>query len=98
MAEEIASPAESPMDYREHDRTYEGFLALTKIGILHVITILLALAMFGFGGSWGFTFGVLTILLAIISAVIGFASNGSVVPPGVVLGLAFVLFILSVAS
>jgi len=68
MAEEIASPAESPMDYREHDRTYEGFLALTKIGILHVITILLALAMFGFGGSWGFTFGVLTILLAIIAA------------------------------
>jgi small-conductance mechanosensitive channel len=98
MADEIASPAESAMDYSEHDRTYTGFIALTKIGIINVITIILALAMYAFGGGWGFTLGTLTIILGIISAAIGMASKGSIVMPTAVLGLAFLLFILSVAS
>ena len=86
------------MDYSEHDRTYSGFIALTKIGVIHVITIMLALAMYGFGGAWGFTFGTLTIILGIISVAIGMASKGSIVVPNIVLGLAFLLFLLSVAS
>ncbi len=89
---------QSGMDYSEHDRTYDGFLALTKIGMVHVITIVVALAIFGFGGPWSFTLGVLTLLLALVSAAIGMASKGSVVPPSVVLALAFVFFVLSVAT
>jgi hypothetical protein len=86
------------MDYSEHDRTYTGFLALTKIGIINIITILLALAMYAFGGGWGFTLGTLTIILGIISGAIGMASKGSIVLPSAVLALAFLLFLLSVAS
>lgn len=86
------------MDYAEHDRTYEGFLAVTKVGIIHVITILLALAMYAFGGAWGFTLGTLTIILAIIAVAISMASKGHVAVPSIVLGLAALLFILSVAS
>lgn len=86
------------MDYAEHERTYAGFIALTKIGIIHVITIVLALAMYAFGGAWGFTLGTLTIILAIISVAIGMASKGSIALPSIILGLATLLFILSVAS
>jgi hypothetical protein len=98
MAEETTSPAGSAMDYAEHERTYAGFIALTKIGIIHVITIVLALAMYAFGGAWGFTLGTLTIILAIISVAIGMASKGSIALPSIILGLATLLFILSVAS
>ncbi len=95
MAEETT---QSGMDYAEHDRTYDGFIALTKISIVNVITILLALAVFGFGGPWSFTLGVLIVVLAIASAAIGMAAKGSVAAPLVVLGLSVLLFILSVAS
>lgn len=95
MAEETPN---SSMDYSEHDRTYDGFLAITKIGIVHVITILLALAIFGFGGPWSFTLGMITTILAILSAAIGMAAKGSVAVPVFVLGLAVLLFIMSVAA
>lgn len=98
MAEETTSPTGSAMDYAEHERTYAGFLAITKVGIINVITILLALAMYAFGGAWGFTLGTLTIILAIIAAAIAMASKGHVAVPSIVLGLAAVLFILSVTS
>lgn len=89
---------QSGMDYSEHDRTYDGFLALTKIGIINVITIVVALAIFGFGGPWSFTLGVLTLVLAMVAAAIGLASKGSVVLPSIVLCLSALFFILSVAT
>ena len=95
MAEDTT---QSGMDYAEHDRTYDGFIALTKISIVHVITIMVALAVFGFGGPWSFTFGILIVILAIASAAIGMASKGGVIAPLLVLGLSVVLFVLSVAS
>ena len=95
MAEETT---QSAMDYAEHERTYAGFIALTKIGTVYVITILLALAIFGFGGSWSFSVGILVLVLATIAAAIGMASNGSVVAPTVALVLSLGLFVLTVAS
>ena len=54
------------MDYAEHDKTYSRFLALTKFGSLHCISLLIAMA-FGFFTSAGF-FSAL-VLFIIISAV-----------------------------
>ena len=52
MADNNAPAQDVPgVDFSEHTRTYEGFVALTVIGILHALTILLALVMFGFGGA-----------------------------------------------
>jgi len=34
------------MDYVEHERTYAGFLAATKWGIIVVILILIGMALF----------------------------------------------------
>lgn len=66
------------MDYAEHERTYDGFLILTKVSIVVTINILLALALFAFGGGWGFWWGMLILLAGLVAGVIGIASGGSI--------------------
>jgi Bacterial aa3 type cytochrome c oxidase subunit IV len=34
------------MDYKEHERTYAGFLAATKFGIIFCVLLLIAMAVF----------------------------------------------------
>ncbi len=34
------------MDYREHERTYDGFISLSKYGTIAVIAILVLMAIF----------------------------------------------------
>lgn len=34
------------MDYREHDRTYEGFIRLSKYGTVAVVAVLVLMAIF----------------------------------------------------
>lgn len=63
-----AGPAElgAEMDYAEHEKTYNMFLALTKYGALHVVTLLIAMA-FGFFGGFGFISStILFVLLSIL--------------------------------
>ena len=96
MAEKISTQRDSAMDYAEHERTYERFIELTTVGTLHALTIVVALAMFGFGGGAGFWMGALTILLALAAAAVSIARK-SWRPAALVLALAVVLAILSVA-
>lgn len=98
MADHDAPAQDVPgVEFSEHTRTYEGFVALTVISILHVITILLALVMFGFGGSGGFWLGLLTLFLAVASAAIGIARGGAWKPAAWVLALAAILAIFAVS-
>lgn len=53
------------MDYSEHEKTYSGFLAMTKYGTLVLVALLLSMA-FGFFMGGGFISAV--ILFAIICA------------------------------
>ena len=53
------------MDYSEHEKTYEGFLALTKYGTLVLVALMIAMA-FGFFMGGGFISAI--ILFAIICA------------------------------
>ncbi len=57
------------MDYKEHERTYTGFLVLAKYGSLAVAALLIAMA-FGFFTSAGFFSA--TVLFLIVCAVGGF--------------------------
>ncbi|HEX2256199.1 MAG TPA: aa3-type cytochrome c oxidase subunit IV, partial [Afifellaceae bacterium] len=77
--------------------TYEGFVALTTIGILHTITIVLALVMFGFGGSGSFWLGLVTLFLAAAAAAVGIMRGGTWKPAAWVLGLAAILAIFAVS-
>ncbi len=100
MAEHAHSgPAElgAPMDYAEHERTYAGFVALTKIGVVASIVTLLALAIFAFGGGWGFWLGTLLLILMMIATVIGLAAKGTVRPLVVVAVIGVILMALSVS-
>lgn len=96
MAEKISTQRSSAMDYAEHERTYERFIELTTVGTLHALTIVVALAMFGFGGNAGFWMGALTILLALAAAAISIARKSWKAAAGVLV-LSIVLALLSVA-
>lgn len=55
------------MDYPEHDRTYEGFLWLTKWSVVVLLTLLVAMAA-GFFGGFGLIGGtVVWVVLLLIS-------------------------------
>jgi Bacterial aa3 type cytochrome c oxidase subunit IV len=61
---------ESAMDYAEHDRTFHGFLWLTRWVIACVVSLLVAMAA-GFFGGMGLVGGTLIlIILMIISSFI----------------------------
>ena len=54
-------------DYAEHEGTYERFLHITLIGVLHVISICLALAIGGVAGHW-LRAGAILIIATIVAA------------------------------
>ncbi len=100
MAEHAHSgPAElgAPMDYAEHERTYAGFVAFTKIGVVASIITVVALAIFAFGGGWGFWLGTLLLILMMIATVIGLMAKGTVRPLVVVAVIGVLLMALSVS-
>jgi hypothetical protein len=39
------------MDYAEHEKTYEKFLAAAKWGTIHVVALMIAMAAGFFGGA-----------------------------------------------
>ncbi len=87
----------APMDYPEHERTYAGFVALTKISILATAIAMVALAIFSFGGAWGFWLGTLLVILMLIATAIGIAAKGTVRPLVAVAVLGVVLMALTVS-
>ena len=40
------------MDYAEHERTYELFLAMTKYGVISLVALMIAMAFGFFVGGW----------------------------------------------
>lgn len=56
-------------DYPEHEATYESFLHLTVVGILNIITILVALTLGGVLDHW------LATAVFVVLAVIGVAQG-----------------------
>jgi hypothetical protein len=72
-------------DYPEHEATYEGFVHLAVVGILNLITVLVALTLGGVLDHWAAT--TIFIILAIIGLAQGLLS-GSVVFSTVITALA----------
>lgn len=60
-----AARKKSAMDYPEHEKTYSGFLWLTKWMIVLIVALLLAMAA-GFFGGFGLIGG--TLIFIILSA------------------------------
>jgi hypothetical protein len=88
----------APMDYREHDTTYERFLTLTKLTIIGTFNIMVALVLFAFGSAGtGFWLGLLLLLMALATAGFGLVGSGSVKPSVAVFIIGVLFVVLSVA-
>lgn len=68
MAEHHSGPVEvgAPMDYPEHEKTYNFFIHAAKYGSIIIAALLIAMAV-GFFSSAGFIFA--TLLWIVLSAV-----------------------------
>jgi aa3 type cytochrome c oxidase subunit IV len=82
-------------DYAEHEATYQRFLHLTVVLIVHVVNILLGLAIGGVMGHWLTAFAVFVIATG--AAVHGLLS-GSRTSSAVALILSLVAFAFSAAG
>lgn len=96
MAEESA---EIPsMDYAEHERTFAGFVALTKLGILAIFTTLVGILIVAYAGSGFFKFvGFFLIFAAYIVAFIEFRAKASGAASLILLVLTLGALVLTVA-
>lgn len=61
------------MDYREHDRTYHGFIHFAEVGTVACLAIVAALAVGGTKGAWGTA--IIGTLLTLVATGIGIASR-----------------------
>ncbi len=97
MAEHTQSgPVElgAPMDYAEHQRTFAGFVAMTKVLTLATIAILQSLTLFGIAAH-GFWLGVLMIVLMFIATTASMFMKGSINPLVGVVIIGFLFMILT---
>jgi len=84
------------MDYAEHERTYEGFLKFSKIASIGIGCVLWSLVLFAFGGGLGTFLGTITLIGALIAAIIGLFSKGEGwLPSAIVFGAAMVFVLVS---
>ena len=85
----------APMDYPEHERTFAGFIALTKLTVFASAATLVSLALYAFGGPAGFWWGTLLLILMIVGLVIGLVAKGTVKPLVIVTVFGFLLLALT---
>jgi len=71
MAEHHTGPIETgaPMDYKEHEKTYNLFLSSARVGSAIIAALLIAMAA-GFFGHAGFLGGVLIFIVLSIASII----------------------------
>lgn len=71
MAEHNTGPAEvgAPMDYKEHEQTYNMFLAAAKYGTLFLVALLIGMAAGFFTGA-GFLGGIVVMLAVFIAGLV----------------------------
>ena len=62
---ETSPEAGAPMDYEEHDKTFDLFIALTKWGTVATVAVLIAMA-FGFFAGGGLFGGIVVFILLMI--------------------------------
>ena len=88
MSEEVSSQ----MDITEHQKTYEGFLAFSRVLIIAIFNILICLLLFGFGGGFGAVAGTVLLLATTFSVFIGLSEGER---GWILTGIVFVLCLLA---
>ena len=74
MADHGHSASDIPqMDYREHERTYQGFIHFSEVGTAACLAIVAALAVGGTKHAWGIA--IIGTLLTLVATGVGIASK-----------------------
>ncbi|MFN4126325.1 aa3-type cytochrome c oxidase subunit IV [Pannonibacter indicus] len=93
----MSNSTSSSMDYAEHERTYEGFVNAARIGTISVLSIVVTLLMFAFGGTAALVLGWIMLIANLVTVGIGFAlGERGWIPPAAVFVLTCILAILTV--
>lgn len=73
MAEHQSGPVElgAPMDYKEHEKSYDLFIKGAKYGTMIIVFLMIAMAV-GFFTSAGFIFSVLLFIILSVGGVVLF--------------------------
>jgi hypothetical protein len=71
MAEHHTGPVElgAPMDYKEHEHTYNMFLAAAKYGAMFLVALLAGMATGFFSGA-GLLGGLLVFLIILVAGIL----------------------------
>ena len=71
MSEHPTGPVETgaPMNYQEHEKTYDMFIVGAKYGTMIIVALLIAMAA-GFFTAGGFLGGILTFIIACVAGFI----------------------------
>jgi hypothetical protein len=93
----MSNTSSSSMDYAEHERTYEGFINASKIGTISVLSVVLTLLMFAFGGTAALVLGWIMLVANLVSVGVGMAlGEKGWIPPAAVFALTGILAVLTV--
>ena len=85
------------MDYDAHERTYEGFINFSKVGVVALLNVVLCLILFAFGGTAATIFGWLMLVATLVTTGVGLALGAKGwVPVAAVFVVTAVLAILTV--
>ncbi|MCD2174032.1 aa3-type cytochrome c oxidase subunit IV [Rhizobium sp. C4] len=73
MAEHQSGPVElgAPMDYKEHEKSYDLFIKGAKYGTMIIVFLMIAMAV-GFFTSAGFLFSVLLFIILSVGGIVLF--------------------------
>lgn len=86
------------MDYAEHEKTYAGFIAFSKLGVVAVLNIMLCLLVFGFGGAWASVIGTVGVVATLVACAVGlFMGARGWIPSAIVFVVLGALTVLSVS-
>ena len=94
----MSENTESPMDYAEHDRTFDSFMDFTKIGTIACLNVVVLLALFGFGGGFGVFMGWVLLVALLVAFALGMMlKSNKWVPSAVVMVLSMLVGILALS-
>jgi len=94
MAEQATTLGGATSDLDQHEKTYDTFLSLTILGIIHVVSILMIVAIFGLAGAlW---LGSIALALTLATLLIGLFMRGNWKPGLVSFAVTLVFFLIAV--
>ncbi|WP_026381603.1 aa3-type cytochrome c oxidase subunit IV [Afifella pfennigii] len=95
MAVEVTSPRGAANDFEPHEKTYNTFLSLTLLGIIHVVTLVMIVAIFGLAGAlW---LGSIALALALGTLLFGLFTRGNWKPAVGAFAVTLLFFLISLA-